>query len=239
MSENYKVVLLCVLCLQLLNYPIHAQAINSSDAPRLTNLQIEFVLNHKPLVLGQIVFIPEINDSVKIDRLRFYISDIFFSNTFSTINYTKKRFFLIDLENSSSLSHALSLNSYTFDYLHFQVGVDSATQMQGAQGGDLDPMHGMYWSWRNGYVNFKCEGTTPICPGRNNEFIFHIGGFQEPFNSIQRVTLPIYSDSIVVQVDLTPLFTPVNITTNFKVMSPSVKAMELANQLPSLFKSIL
>ena len=125
-----------------------------------------------------------------------------------------------------------------WDSIHFIVGVDSATQLKGAQGGDLDPMHGMYWSWRSGYINFKCEGVSSSCPSRNNAFMFHIGGFQAPFNTIQSVSLPVYSDTVVLQIDLTPLLTLSSITQNYEVMSPSAKAMTFANQFPSLFRSI-
>ena len=99
-------------------------------------------------------------------------------------------------------------------------------------------MHGMYWSWRSGYINFKCEGVSSSCPSRNNAFMFHIGGFQAPFNTIQSVSLPVYSDTVVLQIDLTPLLTLSSITQNYEVMSPSAKAMTFANQFPSLFRSI-
>jgi len=68
--------------------------------------------------------------------------------------------------------------------------------------------------------------------------MFHIGGFQAPFNTIQSVSLPVYSDTVVIEIDLTPLLTLSSITQNYEVMSPNAKAMTFANQFPSLFRSI-
>ncbi len=238
MGKNWGVICRCVSMLLLASMTTQAQDVSTPSGTQFIQLQIQPLLHNKVLVLGQKVFIPLLNDSIQIDRLRFYLSDISFSTSSGTTGKTEQRFFLIDLENPTSLMRSLPMvEASPWDRIHFQIGVDSATQMQGVQGGDLDPMHGMYWSWRSGYVNFKCEGTSPICPGRNKEFLFHIGGFQAPFNTLQSVDLPVYSDTVVIQIDLTPLFTLPRITQNYNVMSPNAKAMTFALQLPFLFHS--
>ena len=219
--------------------PLQAQRIDASFNSRTIQLQVNPTLHNEPLVLGQKVFVPLLNDSVQIDRLRFYLSGMSFSNASDSQEKIEQQFFLIDLENPTSLRRQLPLKTVSqWDSVHFKIGVDSVTQLKGAQGEDLDPMHGMYWSWRSGYINFKCEGVSSICPGRNNAFLFHIGGFQAPFNAIQSVSLPVYSDTVVIQIDLAPLFTLSSITQNYEVMSPSAEAMTFANQFPSLFLSI-
>ena len=239
MGKNYLSIFLSFLVLLFVNLPLNAQKSDTSFSSKTIQLQIHPILNKQPLVLGQRVFVPLINDSVQIDRLRFYLSNMAFSNTSDIQENIGQQFFLIDLEDSTSLSPQLQLKKVSqWDDIHFKVGVDSATQLKGAQGGDLDPMHGMYWSWRSGYINFKCEGISPICPSRNNAFSFHIGGFQSPFNTIQSVSLPVYSDTVVIQIDITPLFTLSSITENYQVMSPNAKAITFANQFPSLFHSI-
>ena len=239
MGKNYLSIFLSFLVLLFLNLPLKAQKMDASFNSGTIQLQIHPILNKQPLILGQRVFVPLINDSVQIDRLRFYLSNMAFSNTSDIQENIGQQFFLIDLEDSISLSPQLQLKKVSqWDDIHFKVGVDSATQLKGAQGGDLDPMHGMYWSWRSGYINFKCEGISPICPSRKNAFLFHIGGFQSPFNTIQSVSLPVYSDTVVIQIDITPLLTLSSITENYQLMSPNAKAMTFANQFPSLFHSI-
>ena len=239
MGKKCFSIFLSFLALLFTRSTLQAQNIDASFNAGTIQLHILPILNNQPLVLGQKVFIPQLDDSVQIDRLRFYLSDVSFSNSSDKQENIQQQFFLIDLEYPTSLRRQLPLQTISqWDSIHFIVGVDSATQLKGAQGGDLDPMHGMYWSWRSGYVNFKCEGISPICPGKNNAFVFHIGGFQAPFNSIQSVSLPVYSDTVVLQIDLTPLLTISSITQNYEVMSPNAKAMTFANQFPSLFRSI-
>lgn len=239
MGKKYLSIFLSFLVLLFTRSPLQAQKIGASFDSGIIQLQIQPTLNNQQLVLGQKVFVPLLNDSVQINRLRFYLSGMSFSNASDNQEIIKQQFFLIDLEDSTSLRRQLLLETISqWDSIHFKVGVDSAAQLKGAQGGDLDPMHGMYWSWRSGYINFKCEGISSICPGRNNAFMFHIGGFQAPFNTIQSVSLPVYSDTVMIQIDLTPLLTLSNITQNYEVMSPNAKAMTFANQFPSLFRSI-
>ena len=239
MGKKCFSIFLSFLALLFTRSTLQAQNIAAAFNSGTIQMHILPILNNQPLVLGQKVFIPQLDDSGQIDRLRFYLSDVSFSNSSDKQENIQQQFFLIDLEYPTSLRRQLPLQTISqWDSIHFIVGVDSATQLKGAQGGDLDPMHGMYWSWRSGYVNFKCEGISPICPGKNNAFVFHIGGFQAPFNSIQSVSLPVYSDTVVLQIDLTPLLTISSITQNYEVMSPNAKAMTFANQFPSLFRSI-
>jgi hypothetical protein len=239
MNKKYGSIFFIVWLLVIAHLTLQAQEGQSSFERPLIQLEIQAIVYNQPLVLGQMVFIPILSDSVQIDRLKFYLSDISISNTKVNQENSSERFFLIDLEKPASLKRQISLTSgQELDSIYFYIGVDSVTQMKGPQAGDLDPMNGMYWSWRSGYINFKCEGISPFCPGRNKKFMFHIGGFQSPFNALQRVALPLHSDSIVVQIDLTALFTASNVKENYQVMSPSEKAMTFANQLPSLFSII-
>lgn len=239
MGKKYLSIFLSFWLLLFIHLTLNAQKMDTSFNSGTIQLQIHSILNNQPLVLGQKVFVPLLNDSVQIDRLRFYLSDMSFSNASDNQENIEQQFFLIDLEYPTSLRRQLPLKTISqWDSIHFKVGVDSATQLKGAQGGDLDPMHGMYWSWRSGYINFKCEGVSSSCPSRNNAFMFHIGGFQAPFNTIQSVSLPVHSDTVVLQIDLTPLLTLSSITQNYEVMSPNAKAMSFSNQFPSLFRSL-
>jgi hypothetical protein len=239
MGKKYLSIFLSFWLLLFIHLTLNAQKMDTSFNSGTIQLQIHPILNNQPLVLGQKVFVPLLNDSVQIDRLRFYLSGMSFSNASNNQEKIEQQFFLIDLEYPTSLRRQLPLKTICqWDSIHFIVGVDSATQLKGAQGGDLDPMHGMYWSWRSGYINFKCEGVSSSCPSRNNAFMFHIGGFQAPFNTIQSVSLPVHSDTVVLQIDLTPLLTLSSITQNYEVMSPNAKAMTFSNQFPSLFRSL-
>lgn len=235
MGKNYERFFMGGLLVFLTHFTGYAQELSFIPTSNI-QLQIQPLIHQQPLVLGSAFFVPELNDSVQIDRLRFYLSDIRFTNASGKEDTVSQRFFLMDMENPSTLTRNLPLtHTAQWDRIHFGIGVDSAVQMMGAQGGELDPTQGMYWSWRSGYINFKCEGSSPSCPGRNNEFIFHIGGFQAPYNTIQQVDLSISSDTILLQLDLTSIFTVNRISQDYKVMSPNAKAMHFADQIPSLF----
>jgi hypothetical protein len=237
MNLIYRCIFLCFLAFSSSWALAQNQNKRDTNSSRKIHIQVKPVIGNQPLTLLQNYYLDQIQDSVKIEKLRFYISNVSFSANGNAIKTQGQQYFLIDVEKPNSLQ--LSLEVETLEelaFIQFQIGVDSATQMEGAQGGDLDPMHGMYWSWRSGYINFKCEGTSLSCPGNNNEFLFHIGGFQAPYNTIQSVKLPIQSDSLMLELDLSLLLTKQNITQNYKVMSPNQKAMTMANQFSSLFR---
>ena len=103
-------------------------------------------------------------------------------------------------------------------------------------GGDLDPTKGMYWAWNSGYINFKLEGTSPLCQTRNNEFSFHLGGYSQPYPSFQTIKLPIKkSKELTVVVNFADFFDQVNLTKQNKVMSPGKLSQDLSIQLTKLF----
>jgi hypothetical protein len=207
------------------------------DSHSSIELKFRPEINRTPLVLNQSYYIPELKDSITILKLKFYVSNISFYQSEEFIAQAEQRYFLFDLEDKKSMYRSIVLpNNAEFDNVKFNIGVDSTTQMKGAQGGDLDPMHGMYWSWQSGYVNFKLEGSAKSCPGRNHVFQFHIGGFQSPYNSLQNVHLSFdQKDELIIILSLDTLFTQANITQDYKVMSPSERAIGFADQLPQIF----
>lgn len=180
---------------------------------------------------------PYKNDSVAIDLLKFYISGIRFYKGTQLVDEMEKKHHLIDIENpaSQSISHANDKN-VTFDHIVFNVGVDSITNESGALGGDLDPVNGMYWEWRSGYINMKLEGRSPLCPARKNQFTFHIGGYQYPYNTLQQLSLAVAdSKKIMVIFDVKHFFQQVNIGELYEVMSPNEKATAMAKKIAGAF----
>jgi hypothetical protein len=93
---------------------------------------------------------------------------------------------LVDLSVTPSLALGLDVpKTLPFNRLKCNLGIDSLTNEAGAMGGDLDPTKGMYWAWQSGYVNFKMEGKSPICPTWKHKFQLHLGGYLAPFNALQ------------------------------------------------------
>lgn len=174
---------------------------------------------------------------IEIHTLKFYASNIEFYQNQQKVGFFTKKYHLIDLENIESLI-LNQPNNITFNRITFDLGIDSTTNVSGAFGEDLDPTNGMYWTWQSGYINFKLEGKSKLCPSRNNQFSYHIGGYQYPFNSLQKISLPTpNSTEINIEIDVETLLKNINLTQTFEVMSPNPKAMEIAKNIVSAFKT--
>ena len=210
-----------------------------ANAQKLDTVTIRFVptFNKEVVQLGQSYFLRSLNDSVLFETLKFYVSKPENVVGKTLTHKATPEFRLVDMENPSSMEMQGTLpENSDFNTLQFLLGVDSATNMAGAQGGDLDPTKGMYWSWQSGYINFRLEGKSKSCPARKNVFQYHLGGYQAPFNAAQVVELKnVATKEIVITIALDELLTKVDITKNYEIMSPGEKAMEFAQLLTTVF----
>ncbi|MBK6699714.1 MAG: hypothetical protein IPG55_07385 [Saprospiraceae bacterium] len=149
----------------------------------------------------------------------------------------KNSWHLIEMEDRNSLHVSVpdSLND-SIRNISFNLGIDSTTNVSGALGGDLDPTQGMYWTWQNGYINFKLEGKSTLCKTRNNEFQFHIGGYMNPFNTLQKIELPINNvGSYTIVFDLEQLMDKIDLSILNHVMSPQLDAVEISKKIVTAF----
>jgi hypothetical protein len=176
-------------------------------------------------------------DSVVFETLRFYVSELRLLQDDEAVAAMAPHHRLLDTEDDATLTFAVAVDPKTpFNKIAFQLGIDSATNSAGALAGDLDPIHGMYWAWQSGYINWKLEGRTPICPARNHVFQFHIGGYKAPYNSLQQVELAITaSDEIVIQVAIDRLVMQLDLKATYEIMRPCEKAIELAGLIQGIF----
>jgi len=180
-------------------------------------------------------------DSIQITTLKFYISGIELYKEGSLVWKENNSYHLIDASDENSLSIPLSVPvAINYDRVSFNLGIDSATNMMGAQGGDLDPMRGMYWTWQSGYINFKLEGTSPICNTRHHAFEFHIGGYHHPYNTLQRISIPVdkINNGIAVVVLLKELLASLNLANTNQIMTPGKEALWIAEKVKDSFRTI-
>lgn len=170
-------------------------------------------------------------DSIQITALRFYISNIELMHQNKSVWKEAVQFHLMDAFNEKTLSVNIPSNiSYT--KLKFNLGIDSATNVSGALGGDLDPTKGMYWTWQSGYINFKLEGTSNVCKTRHNEFQFHLGGYQYPNNNLQTVFIDALSkQNIEVDIDVQKIINQINLAHQHHIMSPGQEAMDFSEKV--------
>jgi len=179
----------------------------------------------EPLLLQQPCLIP--GDTVTISRLRFYVSDVAVLRKGRVVYRLPERYHLIDLEGCDSITMPASLRG---DALRFNLGLDSATNAAGAQGGVLDAVEGMYWAWQSGFIHFKLEGSSRRSPDRKQQFQYHLGGFRAPFSSVRRMTLNfkrrLPSELLL---DVKALLRRIDVKSQPAIMSPGGRAVELVN----------
>lgn len=176
-------------------------------------------------------------DSIRIDLVKYYISNIQFLLNDEVVWEERSSYHLVDVTVEESGNLKLNMPAgLNFNTLKFGLGIDSATNVGGALGGDLDPTKGMYWTWQSGYINCKIEGAANLCPTRKNEFQFHLGGYQSPFNAYQTVTLKTSASSPTdVVLDIKKVLAAIDLTSQNKVMSPGVEAVNLSAIVASAF----
>ena len=176
-------------------------------------------------------------DSVNITAFKFYISNIQFCQNNQVIYSTSTPAYLIDFEDKCAIQFPVTASS--FNTIKFTLGIDSSTNMAGALGQDLDPIHGMYWAWQSGYINFKIEGTSPVCKSRNNVFQYHVGGYLQPNQTVQHVILKTAKGpNIKIGINMAIFLNSVDLAANPEVMSPSPKAVKLAQLFKTIFSTL-
>jgi len=216
------------LCFLLCSFAVKAQK-------NPTEISFQLFFDKLPLELAKQYPVSE-KDSITIDFLKFYISDITFLKEGTQVGKSKEKHNLIDARHSSLYKTLYKVKNKNFDTITFLVGLDSKTQEKGIQGGVLDPTSQMYWTWQNGFINFKLEGESSLCPTRKNKFQFHIGGFQKPFVTSQKVSLATSGDApIVIDVNISSFFNAITISQTNTVTSPNKKAVMVSKVLPNLF----
>ncbi len=179
------------------------------------------------------------NTSVlEISKFRCYISNIAFKKNNVVVWQEPNSYHLIDANDTSSYSIKLNMPAtLIFDQIHFNIGIDSTTNVSGAMGGDLDPTKGMYWAWNSGYINFKLEGSSPLCTTHNKRFQYHIGGFSIPFNTLQQVDLPVHhTTNINIAIQLDQMVAQIDLEHQNSIMQPGRAAVEFSKKIAGIFR---
>lgn len=208
------------------------------DAQKALSISFVPVINHESIVLDSNYRSGDI--SLSISNLKFYISELalYYNDTF--VIHAGKKHHLFDLEIPSSRHIYQEINQMGhFNQIRFKIGIDSLTHTEGVFEDDLDPIHGMYWTWQSGYIHFKLEGKSPDCPTRQNKFQIHVGGYQTPFNTLREITLPIIeSRNINIELNLDKIIPFIFDQKTFQLMSPGPTAVTMANQFSQLFQPV-
>jgi hypothetical protein len=186
-------------------------------------------------------YITPSGDSVQINRFVCYLSG--FTVTYadsSTISETHS-YHLLDASEPETMTFELkNVPAGAIRKITFAIGVDSTKSVSGGFGGDLDPVHGMYWAWNSGYINAKLEGTSPRCSTFHHAFQFHIGGYLPHERTLREVSFPVSSDQAVSGItliaDVSSWFTGIELATTSSIVMPGAEAVRMADTFHHLFQ---
>ncbi len=211
--------------------------VSGSRAKEPSTLEFEFQIAGEPLALNQSCYLPSVGDSVTLRKVALYLGQIHWTRKGKEIARWSNEHLLLDAASPESLSIALPDHLRgKADSMVFWIGVDSTLQQQGAHGGTLDPMHGMYWTWKSGYIHVKIEGSSPQCPARKNRFAYHLGGYQAPHNSLRQVKLRVKQiGNTKILIHLDRFLNKEALRQHNQVMSPGVKATQMTDVLTQCF----
>ncbi len=219
-----RVLLLCCIICACLN-----MAISQEVKP----VQLSFLpmINGSPISLNQHYFSTELNDSISISKLKFYISNIVLLNNDKVIYKNSGGVYLLNAEDSLNLQFDIPQN-ISFNRIQFGLGIDSITNTSGALDGALDPLMGMYWTWQSGYINFKMEGFIGDISKEENKFEYHLGGYSDKNNAYQLVEIPVqYKSDIQFQMPIDLIFKTMLLEKKYNIMSPSTIAVSLSKKI--------
>ena len=202
----------------------------------------QWTFRFKPIIGGKEIFpdscylLSNTNKTVCISTLKFYISGMALKNEKNKIIREKKSFHLINIQDTNSLTISPQLSTnFQASSLQFFLGIDSITNSAGVQGGCLDPMQGMYWTWLSGYINLKLEGHYP---SDSTSFQYHLGGYRAPFNALQTVVIEIPDVKYLeIPIDIEKIFSHTDASFPAHIMSPGKEAMQLSKLTATMFPS--
>lgn len=188
-------------------------------------INFSFVCNDSPILQSRPLLFESF--TIKFDNIKFYITNISLLKNDSVVFTEKNSFHLINIfEENRAAINMLTPNNITYDQISYTIGVDSITNEEGVKSGDLDPLHGMYWTWHSGYINCKIEGEF-IQNSTSHTITLHLGGFKHPFTNAQNKRQPLSMGTLhSIKVDLYPLLQHLSQSKHYHIMSPSYKAVE-------------
>lgn len=210
----------------------------SASFADLRTVDVQFVpyWGDKPFKADSVYFSEKNGDSIRFTQFRFYISDFILHENIIAGAVTDYQ--LVDLSTGASSANIIQYHSMgRITEFTFNLGIDSATNVNGVGSGMLDPTNGMYWAWHSGFINLKLEGTSPSCTKNRGKFQYHLGGYSAPYNALRQVKLQYETDDehIRIKVDLKKFIDGVNMKDQAVVMSPGADAMKLSDNAVSMF----
>lgn len=161
------------------------------DMPKATTgelrMEIEHIAGNQPLVLSTSWYQTENKDSIRINKLAYFLSNFKLAKKDGTQFVEPESYYLVQYQSSGSVYLVIkNLPPGEYTGIDFLVGVDSLHNVSGAQTGALDPLTGMFWDWNSGYIMAKMEGDY-MAAGKPTPMAYHLGGFRGFYNVLRTI----------------------------------------------------
>jgi hypothetical protein len=147
-------------------------------------------INGQP-IMPDSMYTNNYNEPYAVTQLKYYISNISLTTQAGKQVPLAPSYYLINNADSSTCTLALSTSLANFTAIHFLLGIDSVHNTIGVQTAALDPLNGMFWTWRTGYIMAKLEAVSPLSNAPQQKITYHIGGFEHPNNVVKKITIPL------------------------------------------------
>lgn len=189
---------------------------NPPPPVRTTNLTFTFknVAGGEPLSLNDTWYKNENGDSLKIGAYKYYVTNFLLINEDSTYAIPESYYLINEADPESQTFTIENLPAGDYTEVRFMIGVDAERNTSGAQTGALDPINGMFWDWKTGYIMALMEGQSPQS-GTAGMFSYHVSGFQLGTGAQREVRLklpkkatvaPYYYPHIIIRSDVLEWF---------------------------------
>ena len=203
-------------------------------------------VGERPLELSNAVYVDPFGEPFTITQCKYYVSAIRVTDRDGKEELLTSEARLIDQADTGSLRLVLSSGLTGLRSIAFVVGVDSAVNTGAVMTGDLDPMHGMFWTWNSGYIYARLEGQSDSARAPAHRFTWDIGGYRANANALREIVLVIpdgRGDEGVVTIgaDLLKWFdgkTAVRLSASPTCHEPGALAMRLADNYATMFSIV-
>lgn len=198
----------CLLFL-LISIPIFTFGQKSTK----NELKIEFIhtVDNQTLTLDTYRYFNPLGQDYTITKFKYYISDITLLNNNQNSSLSQDVFLINEEDPNSKKISIPKMKDGEYTHISFVLGVDSLRNCSGAQSGTLDPIHAMFWTWNTGYIFLKLEGKSSASSAPGNIFEYHIGGYKEPANCIQKINLKLKHPLVFSNPSVQSIFIQVNV----------------------------
>lgn len=163
-------------------------------------LAFEFRWGMQKIIPGKTYYYK--GDSIKFEELKAYLSDIYLTQNKDLTKIADV--WLVDFEDPKNELLNVKIQYGESSNLSFNFGLDSIYHVNMEYAGELDPIHGMYWAWNTGYINFKLVARCSAVKLKNGLLDYHLGGYLKPNQTNQHLEFNFNGTTLFL--DLLPLF---------------------------------